>query len=135
MDNAGHRKAADGPAVPATDYHSLAPFKAAVSRRRFLRMGGAAAGAAALTVGAGAELGGTAQAATAAAATRRHHLTGTIADLKHVVILMQENRSFDHYFGSLRGVRGFADRQALRYSNGTTIFQQPDAARADRGYL
>jgi phospholipase C len=32
---------------------------------------------------------------------------GTIADLKHVVILMQENRSFDHY-GTLRGVRGFA---------------------------
>ncbi len=28
-------------------------------------------------------------------------LTGTIADLKHVVILMQENRSFDHYFGTL----------------------------------
>jgi phospholipase C len=33
---------------------------------------------------------------------------GDIRDIKHVVILMQENRSFDHYFGSLRGVRGFA---------------------------
>jgi phospholipase C len=36
--------------------------------------------------------------------------TGTIADVQHIVILMQENRSFDHYFGTLRGVRGFGDR-------------------------
>ncbi|WP_334183680.1 phosphocholine-specific phospholipase C [Novosphingobium sp.] len=36
--------------------------------------------------------------------------SGTIEDVEHVVILMQENRSFDHYFGTLRGVRGFADR-------------------------
>jgi len=35
---------------------------------------------------------------------------GTIQDVEHVVILMQENRSFDHYFGALNGVRGFADR-------------------------
>jgi phospholipase C len=26
------------------------------------------------------------------------------------MILMQENRSFDHYFGSLSGVRGFGDQ-------------------------
>ncbi len=36
--------------------------------------------------------------------------TGTIKDVDHVVILMQENRSFDHYFGTMNGVRGFADR-------------------------
>jgi phospholipase C len=36
--------------------------------------------------------------------------TGTIRDVQHVVILMQENRGFDHYFGTLRGVRGFGDR-------------------------
>ena len=36
--------------------------------------------------------------------------TGTIQDVAHIVILMQENRSFDHYFGTLRGVRGFGDR-------------------------
>jgi phospholipase C len=36
--------------------------------------------------------------------------TGTIRDVQHVVILMQENRSFDHYFGAMNGVRGFADR-------------------------
>jgi phospholipase C len=36
--------------------------------------------------------------------------TGTLKDVEHVVILMQENRAFDHYFGALNGVRGFADR-------------------------
>ena len=35
--------------------------------------------------------------------------TGTIQDVEHIVCLMQENRSFDHYFGSMAGVRGFAD--------------------------
>src|SRR5260370_35049628 len=61
--------------------------------------------------------------------------SGTIADVKHVVILIQENRSFDHYFGTLRGVRGFGDKQILTYPNGTNIFQQPDKARGDLGYL
>lgn len=36
--------------------------------------------------------------------------SGTIKDVEHVVILMQENRGFDHYFGTLPGVRGFGDR-------------------------
>src|SRR5271154_1414608 len=31
----------------------------------------------------------------------------SILDVEHIVILMQENRSFDHYFGTLTGVRGF----------------------------
>lgn len=35
---------------------------------------------------------------------------GTLNDVEHVVILMQENRGFDHYFGTLNGVRGFGDR-------------------------
>ena len=39
-----------------------------------------------------------------------HRKTHSIADVEHVVILMQENRSFDHYFGTLNGVRGFGDR-------------------------
>jgi phospholipase C len=34
---------------------------------------------------------------------------GRLTDIEHVVFLIQENRSFDHYFGTLRGVRGFAD--------------------------
>ena len=96
-----------------------APFRAAVSRRRFLQAGGVLAGAAAIGCGASplpGAAGRTRAAATAAA-------TGTIADLKHVVILMQENRSFDHYYGTLQGVRGLADKQVLKYQNGTTILR------------
>ncbi len=39
--------------------------------------------------------------------------TGTLQDVAHVVILTQENRSFDHYFGTMRGVRGYGDRFAI----------------------
>ena len=35
---------------------------------------------------------------------------GGLGALEHVVLLMQENRSFDHYYGTLRGVRGYGDR-------------------------
>jgi phospholipase C len=51
--------------------------------------------------------------------------TGTIADVRHVVMLMLENRAFDHYFGSTYGVRGFNDRNALMLTNGNNIFYQP----------
>jgi phospholipase C len=118
-----------------TDYGSVAPFKASVTRRRFLGVGGTAAGVA-LAAGAGVQLSGITRSTSAAAATTGSRgLTRTIADLKHVVILMQENRSFDHLYGSLRGVRGFADKQVLRYPNGTTVFEQPDVKRTDLGYL
>src|SRR5690606_27464371 len=33
----------------------------------------------------------------------------TYLDAEHIVILMQENRSFDHALGTLKGVRGFND--------------------------
>ena len=56
-------------------------------------------------------------------------------DIKHVVILMQENRSVDHYYGTMRGVRGFGDPAALTLANGDSVFHQPDAARTDGGYL
>jgi phospholipase C len=52
--------------------------------------------------------------------------TGTIQDIKHIVILMQENRSFDHYFGTLKGVRGFGDRFPIPLANGKSVFFQPD---------
>jgi phospholipase C len=51
---------------------------------------------------------------------------GSLSDIKHVVILMQENRSFDHYFGTLSGVRGFGDPKALKLKNGRSVFYQPD---------
>ena len=55
---------------------------------------------------------------------------GSLRDIKHVVLLMQENRSFDHYFGSLSGVRGFDDSRALKLPNGKSVFHQPDPAGA-----
>ena len=89
-----------------------------LSRRRFLQatgLGAAAAAAAGLSSG-----------PAAATTALPKGWSGTIRDVKHVVILMQENRSFDHYFGTLRGVRGFGDKQILRYPNGTSVFAQPD---------
>lgn len=53
--------------------------------------------------------------------------TGTIGDVEHVVILMQENRSFDHYFGTMRGVRGFGDPRPLQFADGSSVWQQPNA--------
>ncbi|MDB6045617.1 MAG: phospholipase phosphocholine-specific [Gammaproteobacteria bacterium] len=54
------------------------------------------------------------------------HRTGTLADVEHVVILMQENRSFDHYFGTLKGVRGFGDPRAVTLPSGNPVWQQPN---------
>jgi phospholipase C len=51
--------------------------------------------------------------------------TGRLSDIKHVVILMQENRSFDHYFGTLPQVRGFSDPTAITLSTGRSVFHQP----------
>jgi phospholipase C len=59
---------------------------------------------------------------------------GSLADVEHVVLLMQENRSFDHYFGTLSGVRGFDDPDALRLGTGRSVFHQPDTGHPD-GYL
>jgi len=50
---------------------------------------------------------------------------GQLSDIEHVVILVQENRSFDHYFGTLPGVRGFSDPQVLRQNDGLSVFEQP----------
>src|SRR3984957_549222 len=46
-----------------------------------------------------------------------------MSEIEHVVVLMQENRSFDHYFGSMPGVRGFADPPVNR-----SRFFQADAS-------
>jgi phospholipase C len=48
----------------------------------------------------------------------------TWSDAEHIVILMQENRSFDHALGTLQGVRGFNDPRAIRQANGNSIFLQ-----------
>ncbi|WP_343616699.1 alkaline phosphatase family protein [Novosphingobium sp.] len=58
---------------------------------------------------------------------------GSLKDVKHVVMLMQENRSFDHYFGTLPGVRGFDDPHAMILPHGKSVFHQPDHHHPD-GY-
>jgi phospholipase C len=55
-------------------------------------------------------------------------VSGTIQDVEHIVVLMQENRSFDHYFGTLRGVRGFSDPRAVTLPSGNPVFQQPNGS-------
>ncbi|MEZ5939216.1 MAG: phospholipase C, phosphocholine-specific [Hyphomonadaceae bacterium] len=50
--------------------------------------------------------------------------SGTIEDVEHIVILMQENRSFDHYFGTMNGVRGFGDRHPIPLPGGLTVWTQ-----------
>ncbi|HEY8948240.1 MAG TPA: phospholipase C, phosphocholine-specific [Rhizomicrobium sp.] len=57
--------------------------------------------------------------------------TGSIFDVQHVVVLMHENRSFDHYFGTLRGVRGFGDPRPLTLPDGKPVWFQPSSAHPD----
>ena len=71
----------------------------------------------------------------ALAATLSDPPAGTLADIEHIVILMQENRSFDHYFGTMPGVRGFADPAAIRLPDGRPVFYQPRPAHEGLGYL
>jgi phospholipase C len=52
----------------------------------------------------------------------------TFMDAEHIVILMQENRSFDHVFGRLRGVRGFNDPRAVTLPDGKPVWLQTNAA-------
>lgn len=89
-----------------------------ISRRGFL---GTAAAATALAA-AGSLLPPSVQAAMA-----RPTPPGSLQSIKHVIVLMQENRSFDHYFGSLRGVRGYGDHSVTRLPNGKSMFEQPRA--------
>lgn len=97
------------------------------SRRNFLK-------------GAGA-LAGTAAAATMfppvirqALAIPANNATRSIQDIEHVVILMQENRSFDHYFGTLAGVRGFGDRFTIPQPGGRSVFEQSNGTRVVMPY-
>lgn len=64
-----------------------------------------------------------------ALAVEAYNKAGTIKDVQHIVILMQENRSFDHYFGAMRGVRGFGDRFPIPLESGRRVFHQSDGER------
>jgi phospholipase C len=93
-------------------------------RRNFLKLSLGAAGAALTATAIPTSI----QKALAVPAARR---TGTLKDIEHVVILMQENRSFDHYFGSMRGVRGFGDPRTLTLSTGRSVWHQPVKAGSE----
>jgi phospholipase C len=68
--------------------------------------------------------------------------SASLSDIAHVVILMQENRSFDHYFGTLSGVRGFSDPRVPTQSVGGHAYPvfdqfgyQPGNGADPSGYL
>jgi phospholipase C len=94
------------------------------TRRSFIA-GGAA-------VGLGAAIAGAGRARAAAATSAEARLidralaastsNASLSDIKHVVILMQENRSFDHYFGTMSGVRGFSDPGVLQRAVGGAAY-------------
>jgi phospholipase C len=96
-----------------------------ITRRRLL--GGAAAGA-------GGIIASSVLPPALARAAAEGPRSGSVRDVKHVVVQMQENRSFDHYFGTLGGVRGFGDPNVLTQANGKSLFFQPDSQNPD-GYL
>jgi phospholipase C len=98
-----------------------------IDRRKFLQLTGAA----------GFSMAALKTNIAKALAIPANNRTGTIQDVEHIVILMQENRPFDHHFGTLRGVRGFNDPRAvkinlpLKNGNGSTqvsVFLQPAGA-------
>lgn len=60
-----------------------------------------------------------------------NHAAGSLEDVEHIVVHMQENRAFDHYFGMFNGVRGFGDPRPLRIAGGRTVWAQPSPQHPD----
>ncbi|HEY0473014.1 MAG TPA: phospholipase C, phosphocholine-specific [Kribbella sp.] len=89
-----------------------------LNRRRFLQLAGGTAALAAMS-----------NSIEQAAAIPAHRSHGSIEDVEHIVVLMQENRSFDHYFGSLKGVRGFGDPRPVTLPSGKSVWHQASGAK------
>jgi phospholipase C len=96
-----------------------------MSRRRFVGTTVGAIGAA----GVASALPGAVQKAVADVSDK----PGSLSQIEHVIVLTQENRSFDTYFGALRGVRGFSDPTAITLPTGRKVWYQPDP-RNPQGY-
>jgi phospholipase C len=79
--------------------------RARISRRDLFKGGLAVGATGAVTAGLSSSAGATIERAMSVDPPRQ----ASLGDIEHVVILMQENRSFDHYFGTMSGVRGFSD--------------------------
>jgi len=99
--------------------------KVSLDRRQFLAGMGAAGGAVATG---SARYPGHAAAATVEEAASVKPAGSDIGAIEHVIFLMQENRSFDHYFGTYPGVRGFDDHPAGDFAN----FAQSWPANTDK---
>ncbi len=96
-----------------------------MNRRDFLKSAG-------LSTATAAFLRNSLARAAALPAIRR---SGTIEDVEHIVVFMQENRSFDHYFGHLAGVRGYSDRFPLQLPGGKPVWFQPRLHRPEQAIL
>jgi phospholipase C len=86
-----------------------------INRRRFLQLAGGTVASSMLT-----------DSIARAAAIPANRVTRSLRDIEHVVVLMQENRSFDHYYGTLRGVRGFGDPHPVTLPSGRPVWFQAD---------
>ncbi|MFE0137203.1 phosphocholine-specific phospholipase C [Streptomyces sp. NPDC059037] len=84
-----------------------------INRRRFMQFAGGTAAFATLS-----------QSIARAAALPAQRRSGSIEDVEHIVVLMQENRSFDHYFGTMKGVRGFGDPRPVTLPSGKPVWNQ-----------
>src|SRR4051812_16796885 len=89
-----------------------------VNRRRFLQLAGGSVAATMLS-----------DSIARALAIPANRATRSIEDVEHIVVLMQENRSFDHYFGAMRGVRGFGDPHPVTLPSGKAVWYQADGSK------
>src|SRR5271166_1440493 len=83
-----------------------------MDRRGFLGVAAAAGAAGALLSACSSRTTPPHATTTIATATSVKPAGSDLGAIDHVVMLMQENRSFDHYFGTFPGVRGFDDHPA-----------------------
>jgi phospholipase C len=89
-----------------------------IERRRFMQLAGGVVAMSALSTS-----------IIRAAGVPANRRTGTLCDVEHIIVLMQENRSFDHYFGTLRGVRGFGDPRPVTLPSGKPVWCQSDGTK------
>jgi phospholipase C len=88
-----------------------------VNRRRFLQLAGGSVAATMLS-----------DSIARALSIPGYHATRSIKDVEHVVFLMQENRAFDHYYGVMRGVRGYGDPHPVTLPSGKPVWFQADGS-------
>ena len=109
-----------------------------LSRRRFLQLGAAAAAGAAVGTScssgrsrADADLDGVPDADEVTTTALSEARQGRLADVQHVIVILQGGASFDQVFGSRPGVRGFDDPDAPELATGQPVWFQPNAGNPD----